>query len=48
MMSSQKFAKFLLWLNAPCGLGFGVGYAIARTGSPLSWARPSPAPTAIA
>jgi hypothetical protein len=28
-MSSQGFAKFLLWLNAAVWLGFGVGYAIA-------------------
>ncbi len=28
-MGSQKFAKFLLWLNAAVWLGFGVGYAIA-------------------
>ncbi len=32
MMSSQKFAKFLLWLNAAVWLGFGVGYAIAPGG----------------
>lgn len=28
-MSSQRFAKFLLWLNAAVWLGFGLGYAMA-------------------